>query len=74
MANKQPQIVTINGVEHNAEDLTEEQNMLISHVADLERKIGSTRFQLDQLQIGHNAFMTMLTESLSKKDDLVEST
>jgi hypothetical protein len=40
--------------------------MLINHVADLDRKIGSTRFNLDQLQVGRDAFVNMLTASLAK--------
>ena len=45
MANQQSQIVTIDGVEFKVEDMTEQQQMLLNHVADLERKIGSTKFQ-----------------------------
>jgi len=41
MANQQSQIVTIDGVEFKVEDMTEQQQMLLNHVADLERKIGS---------------------------------
>jgi hypothetical protein len=37
---------------------------MINHVADLDRKIGSTQFNLDQLQVGKQAFMDMLTKSL----------
>ena len=40
MANQQSQIVTIDGVEFKVEDMTEQQTMLLNHVADLERKIG----------------------------------
>ena len=64
MANQQSQIVTIDGVEHKVEDLNEQQTVLLNHVADLERKIGSTKFQLDQLQVGRDAFFTMLKAAL----------
>ena len=67
MANQQPQIVSIDGVEHKIEDMTEQQQMLLNHVADLERKIGSTKFQLDQLQVGRDAFFTMLKAALEAK-------
>ena len=66
MANQQSQIVTIDGVEHKVEDLNEQQQMLLNHVADLERKIGSTKFQLDQLQVGRDAFFTMLKAALEQ--------
>ena len=72
MENKKTPI-TIDDKEYHYEDMTPEQQMLVNHVADLEKKLGSMRFNLDQLQVGRNAFMKMLTESLSKTDDLVES-
>jgi len=67
MANQQPQIVTIDGVEYKIEDMMEQQQMLLNHVADIERKIGSTKFQLDQLQVGRDAFFTMLKTALEAK-------
>ena len=69
MANQQPQIVSIDGVEHKIEDMTEQQQMLLNHVADLERKIGSTKFQLDQLSVGRDSFFTMLKASLEAKPE-----
>jgi len=71
MANKQPQTVTIDGVEYDAEKFTEQQAMLVNHVADLDRKIGSTRFQLDQLQVGRDAFFTMLKAQLTPTEESV---
>jgi hypothetical protein len=38
---------------------------MISHIADLDRKIGSAKFNLDQLQVGRDAFVNMLTKSLT---------
>jgi len=69
MANQQSQIVTIDGVEFKVEDMTEQQTMLLNHVADIERKIGSTKFQLDQLQVGRDAFFTMLKAALEAKPE-----
>jgi septal ring factor EnvC (AmiA/AmiB activator) len=69
MANQQSQIVTIDGVEHKIDDMTEQQQMLLNHVADIERKIGSTKFQLDQLQVGRDAFFTMLKAALEAKPE-----
>ena len=64
MENKKPQIVTIDGVEHDAATFTEQQVLLLNHCVDLDRKIGSTQFQLQQLQVGKDAFMKMLKDSL----------
>jgi hypothetical protein len=66
MAQKQTQTITINDVDYTEDQLTDEQKMLINHIADLDRKMGSAQFNLDQLQVGRNAFMNMLTESLAE--------
>jgi len=61
---KSPQIVTIDGVEHDANNFTEQQVLLLNHTVDLDRKIGSTQFQLQQLQVGKDAFLKMLKDDL----------
>ena len=58
--------VTIDGVEYQFEDMTQEQQMLCNHCFDLDRKIASAQFNLDQLSVGKDAFIKMLEESLSK--------
>jgi hypothetical protein len=64
MAEKQTKTVSINGTEYTEDQLTDQQKVMINHIADLDRKIGSTQFNLDQLQVGKQAFMEMLTTSL----------
>ena len=68
MAKKQKeqpeQTVTINDTEYKVSDLSEEQVAMVNHVADLDRKISSSKFNLDQLNVGRGAFMNILTESL----------
>ena len=61
-----PQMITIDGTEYDTNDFTEEQVILTNHCLDLDRKIGSTQFQLQQLQVGKDAFVKMLKESLEK--------
>ena len=69
MAEKKPVTITINEVDYTEDQLTDEQKVLINHVADLDRKIGSTRFNLDQLQVGRDAFMALLTTSLNQETE-----
>lgn len=71
MANEKSQIVTIDGVEHDANTFTPEQINLLNHCIDLDRKIGSTNFQLQQLQVGKDAFLKLLKDDL-KANPLVE--
>lgn len=68
MGNNTKTPVVIDGIEYQYEDLTPEQQTLVNHVADLDRKLASARFNVDQLQVGRNAFMGMLTEALKSAD------
>jgi len=61
--------ITIDGVEYKFEDLTQEQQILVNHVADLDRKLASARFNVDQLQVGRDAFYGMLKTALEKKQE-----
>ena len=62
--------VTIDDVEYNFEDLTQEQQILFNHCIDLDRKISSAQFNLDQLSVGKGAFMDMLKKSLEVKPEV----
>jgi hypothetical protein len=57
--------IIINDVEYSYEDMTNEQQVMINHVADLDRKLSSAKFNVDQLEVGKSAFVKMLTDSLS---------
>jgi hypothetical protein len=70
MANKQSQIVTIDGTEFDANDFNEQQALLLSHCVDLDRKISSTQFQLQQLITGKDAFVNMLKTELAKPQEV----
>jgi hypothetical protein len=72
MGDKKTTPVTIDNVEYTLEDLTPEQQQLFSHCVDLDRKIGSAQFSLDQLQVGKQAFFNMLKESLTKPAEVVQ--
>tara|TARA_R100000315_G_C5166390_1_gene95933 strand:- start:89 stop:328 length:240 start_codon:yes stop_codon:yes gene_type:complete len=56
--------MTINKKEYFLEDLTDEQKVLFNHVADLDRKLSSARFNLDQLTVGRDSFVNMLAQSV----------
>jgi hypothetical protein len=73
MGEKKTTPITINEIEYILEDLTKEQQTLVNHVADLDRKISSTRFNLDQLSVGREAFMEMLTKQLEEFEAVDES-
>ena len=66
--------VTIDGVRYHLEDTTLEQQALLNHVADLDRKLASARFNVDQLQVGRDAFFQLLKTSLSQEAQAVGGT
>jgi hypothetical protein len=63
--------ITIDDVKYVLEEMKPEQQAMVNHIADLDRKISSTAFNLDQLQVGKTAFLTMLRDSL-KVDEIVQ--
>lgn len=67
MVEKQTQTIVINDKEYTEDQLTDQQKVMINHIADLERKINSTQFNLDQLQVGKQAFLDMITKSLEEE-------
>jgi hypothetical protein len=73
MAEKQTKTIKINDKEYTEDQLTDQQKVMINHVADLDRKIGSTQFNLDQLSVGKQAFMDMLTKSLEESESKEEA-
>lgn len=62
--NKTPQTVTVDGVEYELDNFSQDQKMLLEHCLDLDRKLASCSFQMDQLRVGKEAFFSMLKKSL----------
>ena len=56
--------IVINDKEYLVEDLTQKQQTMVNHVSDLDRKLSSARFNVDQLSVGREAFVNMLARSL----------
>lgn len=61
--------ITIDDLEYFFEDMTQQQQALVNHIADLDRKIGSAQFNLDQLAVGKQAFVNLLKQALEAKPE-----
>lgn len=61
--------LNLNGVDYNINDMTDDQKVLLAHINDLNRKVDSAKFNLQQMEIGRNAFVGALSKALTKKDD-----
>tara|TARA_E500000331_G_scaffold344646_1_gene381172 strand:+ start:27 stop:248 length:222 start_codon:yes stop_codon:yes gene_type:complete len=56
--------ININDKDYDIEGMTDQQKVMINHITDLDRKLSTTQFNLDQLRIGREAFINMLATSL----------
>jgi hypothetical protein len=76
MAEKEKQqqsLVTVDGKDYKEDDLNDEQKAMVNHLYDLNRKIGSTEFNLVQLRFGRQAFVDAFKASLEKAESVEES-
>ena len=64
MSKKEKNLITINDKEYNVDEFTQEQMVALNHINDLGRKLDNARFNLDQLNIGREAFIQHLSVSL----------
>jgi len=67
MAEKKTTPIIIDGKDYVLEDMSDTQRTLINHITDLDRKLNSTKFNLDQLSVGKEAFVNALTASLDEE-------
>lgn len=68
MTGENNKVITINEKDYTEDQLTDKQKVIINHIGDLDRKIKSAQFNLDQLQVGRDAFMKMLTDDLAAEE------
>ena len=69
MTEENNKVITIDGKDYTEDQLTDQQKVIINHIGDLDRKIRNTQFSLDQLTVGKEAFVKMLTESLEAAEE-----
>lgn len=72
MAEKKTTPITIDEKQYILEDMTDTQQLILSHVSDLERKIKSAQFNLEQLQVGREAFLIHLRNDLNAAESAAE--
>ena len=70
---KQQSFITVDGKDYSEDDLNDEQKAMVNHLVDLNRKIGSTEFNLVQLRFGRQAFVDAFKVSLETSESAEES-
>lgn len=61
--------IIIDDVEYAYEEMNQQQQLMVNHIQDLDRKINGAQFSLDQLNVGKAAFIKLLKESLETKPE-----
>jgi hypothetical protein len=69
MAETKKTTITVDNVDYIFEDMTPQQQAMVNHISDLDRKIGTSQFNLDQLNVGKDAFVKMLKAALETKEE-----
>ena len=70
--NEKSPVLTLEDKQYYQEDLNDEQLLMLAHVQDLDRKINSSKFNLQQLQFGKQAFLDAITASIKKEEETKE--
>ena len=71
MAKKQKEdkpVLNLDGKEYVIEDMTDEEKQMINHINDMQNKINTNAFMREQLEVGKEAFIVKLRESLNAEE------
>jgi hypothetical protein len=63
--------ITVNNKEYFVEDMNDQEQTMVNHLADLDRKLRTSQFNIDQLNVGREAFVNMLAASLEAPEEPV---
>jgi hypothetical protein len=67
---EEKKVITIDDVEYTEDQLSDEAKACINHIGSLDQKIASTQFNLIQLQVGREAFVSKLKSSLDQLQEV----
>ena len=65
---EQSNVVTINGTDYTADQLSDNQRYMIEQIKDLQNKANGAKFQLDQLNVAKDAFTNALIASVENPE------
>jgi hypothetical protein len=61
--------IEIDGVTHDLNSMTDEQNYFIKQIQDLQQRAAQLRFSMDQLTVAQDVFTQNLMSSLKKETE-----
>ena len=66
---KEKPVLSLDGNEYVIEDMTDEEKQMINHINDMQNKINTNVFIHEQLEVGKEAFIVRLRESLTAEKE-----
>ena len=62
---EKPAVLTLDEKEYVIDEMTDDEKMLLNHINDMQSKINTNQFMRDQLEVGKEAFIGKLRDSLN---------
>ncbi len=62
---QKPAVLTLDEQEYVIDDMSDDEKMLLNHINDMQSKINTNQFMRDQLEVGKEAFISKLRDSLN---------
>ena len=70
---QKPAVLTLDEQEYVIDDMSDDEKMLLNHINDMQNKINTNQFMRDQLEVGKEAFINKLRESLNAEPEEEEA-
>ena len=62
---EKPAVLTLDEKEYVIDEMNDDEKMLLNHINDMQNKINTNQFMRDQLEVGKEAFISKLRDSLN---------
>ena len=65
---KEQPMLNFDGNEYVIEEMSDESKQILNHINDMQNKLNTNAFMKQQLEVGKEAFISMLRESLKEPE------
>jgi hypothetical protein len=65
---KEQPMLNFDGKEYVIEEMSDESKQILNHINDMQNKLNTNAFMKQQLEVGKEAFVNMLRESLKEPE------
>ena len=65
---KEQPMLNFDGKEYVIEEMSDESKQILNHINDMQNKLNTNAFMKEQLEVGKEAFINLLRESLKEPE------